>query len=564
MKEDFLRLFRLSLFRCLLLLSAPEIAEAVMVDFESPPYTAAATFNGVDGWAHWGGYAGSTVVTPDSGGSGDTTVLSGAQSARMSGSPAILYRVFDAGPTTWDTGSVVSGHMMMSGPAGRVDFFYSENPSSASTPGGIMANVGGTFQLFGGIPGYVYDTGVPSLSNTDYLLELEMNLDDNSFTAYATESGGVRTELGNLPLVVTIDESSYPSSGFILATRGDAVGVFDDLDVTVVGPPPPDPPLPEPVDFEADTYIAGRSVFGKDGWEEAIWTGADARAVNTTVLEGTQSLRLTGDPGAAARRRFGEGTTVDNGSIVSTIMMADGPEGSAADFYFSHAIDRQATPAGIAGRVGGNFWIFGKKDGEIVSPGGIETTVPFASNVEYLLELRIDFTNLTFDSYVTDLTNGGERTFLGEAELWFAPEHVGTPEPSDGANAGYIAVTRDGAVAYYDVFNCVAGTTPELEGDLDGDGFVGSADLDIVRANWGQPVDPGCLSCGDPSGDGAVGSADLDIVRANWGAAVAATVPEPRAAVPLVIGWLIGGLTGRRRCNRTSVESILKIGSNGR
>ena len=48
-----------------------------------------------------------------------------------------------------------------------------------------------------------------------------------------------------------------------------------------------------------------------------------------------------------------------------------------------------------------------------------------------------------------------------------------------------------------------------LPGDLNDDGIVGSADLDIVRGNWGQTVEAGCLPCGDPSGDGIVGSAGL-------------------------------------------------------
>ncbi len=78
---------------------------------------------------------------------------------------------------------------------------------------------------------------------------------------------------------------------------------------------------------------------------------------------------------------------------------------------------------------------------------------------------------------------------------------------------------------------------PALEGDLNGDGTVSSADLDIVRGNWGQAVTPGDLSAGDANGDGTVSSADLDIVRANWGnTAAAAVVPEPSAAVLLLLG----------------------------
>lgn len=71
-----------------------------------------------------------------------------------------------------------------------------------------------------------------------------------------------------------------------------------------------------------------------------------------------------------------------------------------------------------------------------------------------------------------------------------------------------------------------------IEGDLDGDGLVGSTDLDIVRGAWGQNASG--PAGGDPSGDGLVGSADLDIVRSNWGRNTPAAVPEPGAAVLLL------------------------------
>jgi len=74
-----------------------------------------------------------------------------------------------------------------------------------------------------------------------------------------------------------------------------------------------------------------------------------------------------------------------------------------------------------------------------------------------------------------------------------------------------------------------------LEGDLNGDGFVGGDDLDIVRAHWGQNVTPWDLLAGDASGDGFVGGDDLDIVRSNWGSgmppAPVATIPEAEEQV---------------------------------
>ncbi len=74
---------------------------------------------------------------------------------------------------------------------------------------------------------------------------------------------------------------------------------------------------------------------------------------------------------------------------------------------------------------------------------------------------------------------------------------------------------------------------PGQPGDLNGDGLVNSADLDLVRGNWGSAVQPG--TSGDANGDGFVNSADLDIVRSNWGAGAAAAVPEP-SMVALLVG----------------------------
>ncbi len=83
---------------------------------------------------------------------------------------------------------------------------------------------------------------------------------------------------------------------------------------------------------------------------------------------------------------------------------------------------------------------------------------------------------------------------------------------------------------------------PGLQGDLNGDGFVNSADLDLIRANWGTNN-----AAGDANGDGIVNSADLDIVRSNWGAqAAAAVVPEPTTFVLLGALGLLACLIRRR------------------
>ena len=83
------------------------------------------------------------------------------------------------------------------------------------------------------------------------------------------------------------------------------------------------------------------------------------------------------------------------------------------------------------------------------------------------------------------------------------------------------------------------------EGDLNGDGIVGSADLDIVREHWNETVAPGDLTLGDIDGDGYVGSGDLDIVRANWGAGLAA-VPEPGGVLLVLVGAVFISFRRRR------------------
>ena len=74
-----------------------------------------------------------------------------------------------------------------------------------------------------------------------------------------------------------------------------------------------------------------------------------------------------------------------------------------------------------------------------------------------------------------------------------------------------------------------------LDGDLNGDGFVGRGDLDAVLMDWGNS--PPLLSYTDPSGDDLVGQGDLDIVLSNWGKGTS-PVPEPATLSLLTLGGL--------------------------
>ena len=79
-----------------------------------------------------------------------------------------------------------------------------------------------------------------------------------------------------------------------------------------------------------------------------------------------------------------------------------------------------------------------------------------------------------------------------------------------------------------------------LDGDYNGDGFVGIDDLNIVLIFWNQNVTPGDLLQGDGTGEGFVGVDDLNIVLVNWNNGTppgeAANIPEPGTLAVLSLG----------------------------
>jgi len=92
-----------------------------------------------------------------------------------------------------------------------------------------------------------------------------------------------------------------------------------------------------------------------------------------------------------------------------------------------------------------------------------------------------------------------------------------------------------------------------LTGDLDGDGFVGITDLNVVLGNWNLNVPPADPRA-DTSGDLFVGIEDLNTVLGNWNAGVppagGAAVPEPASA--LLVGAGVLSLMLRQRMSRNS------------
>ncbi len=92
-----------------------------------------------------------------------------------------------------------------------------------------------------------------------------------------------------------------------------------------------------------------------------------------------------------------------------------------------------------------------------------------------------------------------------------------------------------------------------LPGDLDGDGFVGLADLDAIVNHWNQSVGAGNILSGDANGDGFVGLDDLDMVLGHWntGTPPATDLSTPEPGIGSMILLSVVGLLNKRRVAST-------------
>ncbi len=108
--------------------------------------------------------------------------------------------------------------------------------------------------------------------------------------------------------------------------------------------------------------------------------------------------------------------------------------------------------------------------------------------------------------------------------------------------------------------NPLAALVPRLTGDLNGDGFVGIVDLNIVLGNWNQSVPPGDLLAGDPSGDGFVGIEDLNAVLGDWNTGTPPSIElPPSIPEPASVGFTVFGLLGLIGYQRRLVSNRLRV-----
>ncbi|XAM00675.1 hypothetical protein OT109_04630 [Phycisphaeraceae bacterium D3-23] len=163
---------------------------------------------------------------------------------------------------------------------------------------------------------------------------------------------------------------------------------------------------------------------------------------------------------------------------------------------------------------------------------------------------------VTTDAESDRLVVTGDATLDGELNIVFLDSFVPLRDleiqvlDSDSSVTGQFAnTTADGriqtawgsfAIAYSSSV-MLSDFVPGQWGDLDGDGFVGASDLDIVLANWGDAVRLGDALAGDWTGDGRVDDDDLQVVLDNWGQGDAPSIPgipEPGSLALLTLSSL--------------------------
>jgi hypothetical protein len=109
---------------------------------------------------------------------------------------------------------------------------------------------------------------------------------------------------------------------------------------------------------------------------------------------------------------------------------------------------------------------------------------------------------------------GVKYSQLPPQDAWQGYEVLGTSELEETLD-GFPEADDDDADGQFD-FTVLEGTPDDaIEGDIDGDGQVGGADLAGLLGTWGQVGSPEQASC-DINGDGVVDGVDLAKLLANW------------------------------------------------
>ena len=176
------------------------------------------------------------------------------------------------------------------------------------------------------------------------------------------------------------------------------------------------------------------------------------------------------------------------------------------------------------------FDVFVTLDGLPPQPGELNVFPPGQFTVDSFFDIayQIDFVDPGTGLPIDAGPLFGDLPMISPPMPWFheVPDALLIPGFDGFVLEPFVFVSPDSGIG----LSGIADIPTPLQGDLDGDGFVGIFDLNIVLAHWNQSVPPADPAA-DPSGDNFVGIDDLNEVLGNWNASAppstASNIPEP-------------------------------------
>lgn len=286
------------------------------------------------------------------------------------------------------------------------------------------------------------------------------------------------------------------------------------------------------------------AVFGSDPVElfdnalAALGGPGEQVALSQGTLTEVVSLGgWTDDPASGTNNRttglvVGFSVEVLNGTGDDLLIVGNAPAGFT--FYEPGFVEVAVESDGGGAKPGGwqdeTFYLLkpGNYD-QITDPRTAPTDITIISNPDFSLNYSAPFDDDTNLPGYFDVTPAGDAFDLSDAiDINGDPvnlnsiAYVRLRSVSDSAFPFGTFLAPD--VDYLEVL--------EIQGDFDGDGFVGIEDLNRVLGNWNTAVPAGAMSVGDGNGDGFVGIEDLNRVLGNWNAGTppggqGSAIPEP-------------------------------------
>lgn len=291
------------------------------------------------------------------------------------------------------------------------------------------------------------------------------------------------------------------------------------------------------------------AVYGSDPVElydnalAALGGPGETVPLSQGTLADTVSLGVwSDDPATGTNNRepglvVGFSVEVLNGAGDDLLVMGNAP--STFKFYEPGFIEVAAESDGGGAKPDGyldeTFYLI--KPGnysQIADPRVAPIDITITTNPDYSLNYSMPFDDDTSLPGYFDVTPGGDMFDLSDAI-----DINGNPVTLNSIAYVRLRSVSDSAFPFgsYIAPEVDYLQTLAVDGDFNGDGYVGLDDLQFILDHWNQPVPSGSFAHGDASGDGYVGLDDLQQVLDNWNAGVLSTpvaVPEPAAALTLL------------------------------